>query len=417
VFQHLRAEEADSRVVNLAGRQRMLAQGMAREALASAAGDRGAIERLHGLAEEFDRTLAGLLDGDPRRGLPPSAAAARERLVAVRQDWPGMARAIAAMDDTAADRAAGARRAAAVAFHADRLTAASDEAVSAFDAAFATRVRRLRTRMMLLGVGGAALLAGTYAALLADATRRTARAEAEVARKEAALQDLAEERRDLVRRLLSASEDERRRVATDIHDGPTQQLLGAAMLLEATIASGGAGPGLANMTTAQTYLEAAIEETRRIIADLRPPQLDDLGVTEALRRQLLPIAREFDVSMSFDTSGLRQRPAPRTEVVLYRVAHEAAINAIRHSGASRVCISVCDAEGAPPGIELAVTDEGSGFELAAVLASVGHRPFGLLGMRERVELLGGRFSVDSRLGEGTTVRAWIPAGGGGGDGA
>ena len=114
--------------------------------------------------------------------------------------------------------------------------------------------------------------------------RRAERAEADVQRKERKLAELAEERRDLVRRLLSASEDERRRVAAEIHDGPTQQVSGAAMLLEAAMSDEGALREGSRVAPAHAYLGAALDETRRIISDLRPPLLDDLGVAEALNR-------------------------------------------------------------------------------------------------------------------------------------
>jgi len=412
VFGHLAEEEADGHVVNVAGRQRMLAQRMAREALTFAAGDEQALARLEEAASEFRTSLASLLHGDADRGLPAAASEARMHLGTIERDWASMARAIALLGASGSDQRTVDEHASAVVGRADDLTTSSDRAVAAFDLAFATRVRRLRGRMTLLGLGGAAVLGATYVTLLADATRRTARAEAEVARKEAALQELAAERQELVRRLLSASEDERRRVAGDIHDGPTQQLIGAAMLLEAIAQDaqdiGGPPPQLA---TAQAYLESAVEETRRIIRDLRPPLLDDVGVAEALARSLTPIARDFDVELRIDATRLLVRPSARTEVALYRVAHEAATNAIRHSGASAVEIKLATSASSDA-VELRVRDEGSGFEPARVLAETGRRPFGLLGMRERVELLGGDFQLETHPGSGTTIRASIPAAGG-----
>ncbi len=407
VFGHLSDEKADSRIVNVAGRQRMLAQRMAREALAFSTGDQPSLQRLRDALEEFERTLTALLDGDEYRGLPPSAAESRERLVDVRHQWNVMAEAIDALAASKHD-AGFPDLVGSVVRQADRLTAASDDVVATFDTAFASRVGRLRAHMTLIGVTGALLLAGTYVGLLADARRRTARAEAEVERKEAALQGLAEERRDLVRRLLHVSDDERRRVAADIHDGPTQQLVGAAMLLEAATASGDPAAVAENVALVQTYLDSAINETRRIIADLRPPQLEDLGVAQAVEQSLAPVARDFDVDLIVDGSGMACRPDRRIELNLYRVAHEAAMNAIRHSGAREVRVVLREVHGKPSRVALVVSDAGCGFRPEDVQVTSGHRPLGLLGMRERVELLGGELSIESMPGQGTTVRALIP---------
>ncbi|MGE0228134.1 MAG: type IV pili methyl-accepting chemotaxis transducer N-terminal domain-containing protein [Dehalococcoidia bacterium] len=405
VFHHLSEEQADGHVVNLAGRQRMLAQRMAREALEAASGDGSAAARLQETGAEFQRSLEGLTFGDRHRGLPPASAAGRAHLMLIAADWSRMVDAIEKFAGNAELREG---EAATIVRLADLLTEASEQAVAGFDAAFATRVRQLRSRMTLLSAGGAVVLAGTYLVLLADARRRTARAEGEVARKEFALEELARERRELVRRLLTASEDERRRVATDIHDGPTQQLIGASMLLEAAISDAETSPSVESVTLVQTYLESAIEETRLIISDLRPPQLKDLGVAEAIVQSLATVARDFDVKVEIDSTSLSCRPNERVEMTLYRVAHEAAINAIRHSGTSAVSVTLGDEVRAGPGVLLTVSDGGSGFRLSDVGPTSGHLPFGLLGMRERVELLDGCFEVDSVLGNGTTIRAWIP---------
>lgn len=405
VFGHLADERADGHVVNVAGRQRMLTQRMAREALAIAVGDETARARLRLAADEFAHALVDLVDGAPGRGLPESSAVARERLRAVQLRWPAFAAAVATVQDSPVEAPVFTEALGYIVQHVDGLLTDTDRVVAHFDEAFSGKVRRLRARMTILGIGGAGILGATYFVLLTGARRRAERAEADVRRKEHELAELAEERRGLVQRLLSASEDERRRVAADIHDGPTQQLTGAAMLLEAAIQDDGVGAGSPRVATALGYLEAALDETRRIISDLRPPLLDDLGVAEALNRSLRATAQDFGAELIVEAGALAQRPSMRTELTLYRVAHEAVINALKHASSDSVRVEMVPQAG---GVLLVVSDHGIGFDPASAAARPGHRALGLLGMRERVELLGGRFAIESKPGDGTRVIAWVP---------
>lgn len=406
VMRHLADEEADGHLVNVAGRQRMLTQRMAREALAVAAGDESARARLRSAAGEFERGLVDLIEGAPGRGLPESQAVARERLRTVEARWPEFAGAVARVGRDTIGSASFAEGLHYVLQHADGLLHDTESVVAHFDDAFSNKVQRLRRRMTALGIAGAGVLGVTYVGLLAGARRRAERAESDVRRKERELEERAEERRDLVRRLLSASEDERRRVAAEIHDGPTQQLTGAAMLLEAALQDGKAGALSPRVVTALDYLNTALDETRRIITDLRPPLLDDLGVVEALQRALRSPANDFGVAVSFEAASVAQRAPAEVELALYRVAHEAVMNALRYAGAPSVQVRLSHAA---DGVTLVVTDRGKGFDLASVGATPGRRALGLLGMRERVDLLGGRFNIVTAPGAGTTVTAWIPA--------
>lgn len=404
VFGHLRDEEAASRVVNVAGRQRMLTQRMARYALALEQ-DEHACARLAEAATEFGCALEALRSGAPERGIPVPSGAARDHLAMVSRRWPAFVEAAATLCRNSATSAEITSARAYISVEADRLMVDADEVVARFDEQFAWRTRRLHRRMTAVGVAGGIALAGAYVALSATTRRRAERAEHEVALREHELEDRAEERRDLLRRLLAVSEDERRRIAADLHDGLTQELTGAAMLLESALQDGEAG-GLARVATAHAYLNDAIEETRRIIADLRPPLLDDLGIAEALNRALRPAADDFGVEVVID-AALAARPDPRDALTLYRVAHEAVMNALRHSGADRVEVALSQQDGR---FLLEVRDRGAGFDAASVAnARAGYRPLGLLGMRERVEMAGGDLEVESAPGRGTVVRARIPA--------
>ncbi len=410
VWQFLVAAGADGRLVNVAGRQRMLTQRIAREALASTLGAADAPDRLGRAADEFDAGLHDLAHGSVTRGLPPAPVGARDRLDAVAARWPSVANGAGVLRTGTASATEQDDALREILAHADELLRETDQVVAYFDEEYSRKVRQLRQRLSVIGVGGALVLAATYLVLLAGARHRAERAEAVVRLKEHELQELAEERQALVRRLMHVTEEERRRVAFDMHDGPAQQLAGAAMLLEAAVHDApGAEDRLRRVETARSYLDSALEETRRIIADLRPPLLDDLGVAEALHRALESAAREAGVTLQIQSSldSMPVRTPQDVEVALYRVAHEAVTNALKHSGARSVTVILAPCDG---GVVLQVRDSGRGFDPTASAEGDGHRPLGLPGMRERVEALGGRFNIETGPGSGVIIEARLPAG-------
>ena len=113
------------------------------------------------------------------------------------------------------------------------------------------------------------------------------------------------------------------------------------------------------------------------------------------------------MQLLIDVRPFARRPSDRVELALYRVAHEAAMNALKHAATDAVRVEMAEYDG---GILLVVSDHGVGFDPATVGATSGRRALGLLGMRERVELLDGRFAIRSACGEGTTVTVWMPSG-------
>jgi len=236
------------------------------------------------------------------------------------------------------------------------------------------------------------------------------------------LQDVTEDARrrqqaqayaaDVVR----GQEDERRRIAQELHDGPLQTLVHVCRLVDAVSGSrpastpgpasgeGGGPPALVQLRTAA---ESAVAEIRRISRGLRPPLLDDLGLVAALERLCDDVEQRAGVAASLRVEGVITPLAPAVELTVFRVAQEALSNVDRHAGAASVDVRVTTACG---WLQLKVTDDGQGFELRPAGTAPGGERLGLPGMAERAELVGGSLEVCSAPGEGTTVTLTVPAG-------
>ncbi|URN05620.1 sensor histidine kinase [Actinomadura madurae] len=251
----------------------------------------------------------------------------------------------------------------------------------------------------------ATALAGLFAPVLSSCRRlRTAR------EREHAAERFAE-------RAVEAQEAEWSRLSREIHDGVAQRLASLGFHLSAAER---AIPehhpeGLAQIMMARRLCELAAAETRAAIGGLRPPVLDDLGLSAALAT----LAREagdgpgapsgpLDVTVTVE-GELEDELPDHVQTALYRIAQEAVGNSLRHADATCVDLLL---EHSRDRVRLKVTDDGAGFSIRDVLAQGGRgrRPdsYGLRGMRERAELLGGRFAVTSRPGVGTTVEAVVP---------
>jgi len=212
------------------------------------------------------------------------------------------------------------------------------------------------------------------------------------------------ERKRTSQTVLRVAEEERTRLAAELHDGPVQRLssllykLGLARLDVKAGELDGADGLLGEL---ETGLSVEIASLRRLMSQLRPPVLDQLGMARALGSQ----AEAFQ-----DTSGVactvHADPAAtltrERETVLYRVTQEALANVAKHAHAARVWVALEADNGL---IRLRIRDDGTGFDMAAMTASGLVRPghFGLASMRERVEMVGGRLHLDSGLGQGTTI--------------
>jgi signal transduction histidine kinase len=209
-----------------------------------------------------------------------------------------------------------------------------------------------------------------------------------------------------LQRTVEASELERRRWARELHDDSLQELAAVKLRLGA-LARVEPGELAGAVQQAIEHVDASIQAMRRLITDMRPASLDQLGVVPALEALVERAAVLSGVEVTLDTdlrAAKGDRPsrlAPAVETTIYRVVQEALTNVAKHADASHVTVTVVERGGV---VEIAVTDDGRGFS-----REEGAEGFGLIGMRERVRLAGGRHEIETDPGRGTTVHAWIPA--------
>jgi signal transduction histidine kinase len=216
----------------------------------------------------------------------------------------------------------------------------------------------------------------------------------------------AAERKRLLERVVQASEEERVRVAADLHDGPIQRLTTLGYTVErvrlATDGDGAeGGDGGQVLGTIEQGIFNEVGALRRVMSELRPPVLDDFGLPAALRDYAAGFQERSGVEcIVLARPGMRLDPP--LETVLYRVAQEALANVAKHAGARQAMVSLSVQDGVA---RLAVRDDGAGFDVSRAARNGDREHFGLSSMRERVEMAGGSFQVRSRPGEGTTVTA------------
>lgn len=214
-----------------------------------------------------------------------------------------------------------------------------------------------------------------------------------------------EERAQLLRRLLLVQDEERRRVSYDFHDGPVQLMAAAHSFLDSYRAKfGDLGPEHP-IALAHRYLSKAIEESRRIISLLRPKELEEHGLVDALRYLANDVRERFGIEAEVETNVDGVRLKPHVESALFRIAQEAVSNAARHSGTRRLMISLEERQGE---LVMAVRDWGNGLPEGGNVRGVS-AGVGLESMRDRARLLGARFDIRSRPGEGTEVVVSLPS--------
>ena len=217
--------------------------------------------------------------------------------------------------------------------------------------------------------------------------------------------------RGLARAVWQVQEEERRRLARDLHDGLGQTLTALKTQLQRLEQKADdLDPALRERLADSVELaRLALQETREMSRLLRPPVLDDLGLVPALSWLARSLEERAGLAVELHADGLDRRLPPDLETLIFRVAQEALTNVLKHAGVSRVRVALAPRDGR---IVLTVSDQGAGFDAAAA-AAVERPGSGLRGMRDRVELFGGTFRVASAPGEGTEVEAEIPLAGGG----
>jgi two-component system sensor histidine kinase UhpB len=210
---------------------------------------------------------------------------------------------------------------------------------------------------------------------------------------------LEAERRRAGSAALAAQEEERARVARDLHDEVNQSLTGLLLRLEA--ARSAAPPELEpELAETKALANQAMRELLTLARRLRPTALDDLGLAAAIAG-LVERLGEGEIQATIAVDGDFSDLSDDAQLVVYRVAQEALLNVARHSGASHVAVAL---RRGPDGVELTVADDGRGFAFAE-----SERGLGIGGMRERALLVGGELTIESRPAAGTTVRLTIPS--------
>ncbi len=220
---------------------------------------------------------------------------------------------------------------------------------------------------------------------------------------------LKEQLRRLSRQVLSAQEDERKRISRELHDVVAQALSGINLRLailrrQASVNTKNLDR---NIALTQRLVEKSAKLVSRFARDLRPAVLDDLGLIPAMHSFLKGFAARTGILTRLTAYGGADQLDAARRTVLYRVAQEALTNVARHARAKRVWVSL---QRRADTVRLKVRDDGCSFHVQRVLLARGGRRLGLLGMRERTEMVGGRFHVESAPGKGTAVTAEIPDG-------
>ena len=236
----------------------------------------------------------------------------------------------------------------------------------------------------------------------------------------AQLREREEDRSQMLRKIITAQEDERKRIARELHDETTQSLAVLAMGIEAAMEAVRSGKS-PRLDEVKSLAVRTLEDVHRLILDLRPSVLDDLGLLSAIRWYAERHLQSRGISVRCEFGDLPRLP-PEMETALFRMCQETLSNVARHAQASAVLVQV----GMDAGdVHIEIEDDGKGFDAAEVAKREGRRPWGLLGIRERAEILGGSARVDSSPGSGTHVAIRIPierrgpgggAGGAGGKG-
>jgi len=206
-------------------------------------------------------------------------------------------------------------------------------------------------------------------------------------------------------KIIFAHELERRRWALEIHDGIIQSLGNIYYRLQAyrKLLSGDAQQAPQELNKIEELVLEAITECRAIIDTLRPSILDDVGLVPAVEQYVDKIRQEDHVDVYLEVEGLARRLSPEIEATVYRILQEALLNARKHARATGIKVSIVRQHHR---LLATVTDNGQGFSVAMVDAEGDN--WGLIGMRERAEVIGGSLEIESTPGRGTEVRAEVP---------
>jgi signal transduction histidine kinase len=213
-------------------------------------------------------------------------------------------------------------------------------------------------------------------------------------------------RAELLKRFLSAQEGERMRIARELHDETCQTISALSFRLESALSELPEGEPRARLVEVKGLAGRALDDLHRVIFDLRPSVLDDLGLLAAVRWYAARHLEPLGIAVKCEFEDVESRVPHEVATAVFRIVQEALLNVARHAGAEDVLVQIAAGE---KDLLIEVEDDGKGFDPGSVVEpSETGRGLGLLGMRERVEILGGKMSLDSAPGEGTHLAFEIP---------
>lgn len=207
-------------------------------------------------------------------------------------------------------------------------------------------------------------------------------------------------------RILEAQEEERRRVAREIHDGPAQSMANVVMRAEFCLKLLQKDPAKlrGELMTLQDLVRDSLQDTRKIIFDLRPMALDDLGIAAALKKFVANYKEQYGLPVEYQCFGSQKRLPQAVEVALFRIVQEGLNNIYKHANATSAVVKM---EVLPEKVNLMIRDNGRGFNVNKVFKDAERKGYGLIGIRERVQLLNGELEIQSSPGKGTSLTVSI----------
>jgi signal transduction histidine kinase len=250
-------------------------------------------------------------------------------------------------------------------------------------------------------------LYGTVTDLTQTLEQRVAQRTRELAAAQSELAEKAEQLRELLAVTVRVQEEERTRIARDLHDGSNQLITGTLYQIQAaeqSLLNRKATTTVEKLKTAKQLLRSLEAENRRIIGGLRPPVLDDRGLIPALKAYASSIEQRYGISCSVDVSGQPVRLSSEPEIAVYRIVQECLNNVVAHANAENVRIQIVYEDNR---LQVTIQDDGVGFDTTDVMASASGK-MGLIGMRERAQSIGGQIEVKSAPGQGSRVVFNVP---------
>ncbi len=216
-----------------------------------------------------------------------------------------------------------------------------------------------------------------------------------------------QQKQQLSMSVIRAQEEERRRVAREIHDGPAQSMANIVMRAEFCLKLLEHEPDRVKeeLVSLQDLVRLSLQDVRKIIFDLRPMVLDDLGLVPAIKRYLVNYEEQNTIETKFLFFGEQTRLTLSLEVALFRIIQESLNNVSKHSKASQVIIKL---EILPSKVNIHIKDNGCGFNLDEVMNNSEKEGYGLIGMQERVELLDGELKITTAPGKGAEINLSVP---------